>query len=321
MNILRNLRHLTGKHVVVLLTRKCNLTCDWCNVVNQDFEDASLRQWKKEIDYFNKFNIANITVMGGEPTEYPHLFEVLEYMKEKSEATVSLVTNGVRIRQDGKYREKLKEVELDLLVVSMNSKKELSKLPLYAGNFSSVIVNTVVSSENISDIPDMIKEVSEQGNCFFDPMVLQADENMFSKKANERILPRIEEVRMLSKRLVEMKLLGYPIITTFPYLKRMPDYVGGWRWNCEKHAFRKFFALNNDARITLCQGTKPLNFRLSDLTAQENMEKFMEEVAESARECKGCLYNCTYNSSVNPIIKLAGFLPMSPRIIRNTLKK
>ena len=284
MNILRNLRHLTGKHVVVLLTRKCNLTCDWCNVVNQDFEDASLRQWKKEIDYFNKFNIANITVMGGEPTEYPHLFEVLEYMKEKSEATVSLVTNGVRIRQDGKYREKLKEVELDLLVVSMNSKKELSKLPLYAGNFSSVIVNTVVSSENISDIPDMIKEVSEQGNCFFDPMVLQADENMFSKKANERILPRIEEVRMLSKRLVEMKLLGYPIITTFPYLKRMPDYVGGWRWNCEKHAFRKFFALNNDARITLCQGTKPLNFRLSDLTAQENMEKFMEEVAESARE-------------------------------------
>ncbi|MFH1787893.1 MAG: radical SAM protein [Candidatus Altiarchaeota archaeon] len=321
MNILKNLRHFTGKHVVVLLTRKCNLSCGWCNVVNQDYPDASVDEWKKEIRLFDKFNVANITVMGGEPTEYQGLFELLSYMKENTRATVSMVTNGIKIRDDGKYREKLADIGLDLLVVSMNSKKELGKLPLYARNFASVIVNTIVSKENIREIPGMVTEVSAYSNCFFDPIVLQTDENAFSKKANEALLPDIEDVKEVSRKLVEMKFLGYLIVSTFSYLNKMPDYVSGWRWKCRKNAFKKFFALNNDTRIMVCQGTKPLDYKLSQLTDPDNMKQFREQVKESAGNCSGCLYNCTYNSSVNPISKLIGFMPMTPRIIKQALTK
>ena len=45
------------------------------------------------------------------------------------------------------------------------------------------------------------------------------------------------------------------------------------------------------------------------------MREFMEEVDKTVSACGGCLYNCTFNSSVNRITKLLGFVPMTPRIL------
>lgn len=316
MDILRNIRHFAGKHVVIILTRECNLSCSYCNVIRQDYKDVTAEEWKREIDLFDRFNVKNITVMGGEPTEHPDLPGILRYMRENTSATVSLVSNGIKIREDPSFRKKLSALDLDVLVVSLNTEKELSLLPLYASNFSSVIVNTIVSSGNIGEIPSMIQRISKYVNCFFDPMIMQVDENTFSKRANERLLPGRKDVDELSEKLRRMKLYGCPIISTFQYLGRMGDYVSGWRWNCGKNAFNRFFALNNDARIMVCQGTHPLDFRLSDLADGARMDEFKEKVDDIVSGCGGCLYNCTFNSSVNRISKLLGFAPMAPRVLR-----
>jgi len=314
--MLNNLRHLTGSHCLVLLTRKCNLNCSYCNVIRKDYSDVEPERWFKEIDSFNRYNVTNVSVLGGEPTEYDGLFQVLEYMKKKTNATVSLVTNTIKIRSDGEYQKKLGDVGLDSLVVSINNLSDLNLLDEIHKNYNAVIVNTVISKTNISEIGAMIKNAAKYRNVFFNPIMMQVDENLFSKKT-ENLMPGEKELKETSKALIKMKLGGYPIMSSISYLKKMPEYSTGWRWKCDpKKAFNRFFVLNNDTRIMVCPSKPPLEYSLSELN-EENTDEFMGKVKSVVESCDGCFFDCIFNSSLHPIKRLLNHVPYSPRILKN----
>lgn len=314
--MLKNLRNFFGKHLVITITRKCNLSCTYCNVINQKYKDLSFNKWKKEIDKFNSFNVTHIILLGGEPTEYKYLFKVIRYIKRNSKATVSIVTNGIKIIKDNNYRKELSRIGIDSITISINNQSEIKKVKKVLKDFKIVIVNTIISSDSVLDIPNIVKEIAKYKNCFSNLIILQKENNLFSKKENIKKMPSLENIKKVSKKLIYLKLKGYPLLNSFEYLKRMEGYVGGINWKCENQAFNKFFALNNDGQIMVCQGTPPTGFFLSSLD-KKNIKEFKKKVKKITNNCEGCLYDCTFDSSTKRPIKFLEYCLMIPHIIKS----
>lgn len=315
MNAFNYMKYFFGNYVCLHITRKCNLRCPYCNTINQPYPDVDFDTWSNEIEYFDDFKIRNISVQGGEPTEYPELFEVLRCIKRRSKAMVSVVTNGCKIMDDPAYRKELSKL-VDVLVISINSLSGLTKLGVLSKDFKIIIVNTIIHSQNIRAAPDMVREVSNHKNCFLNFMIMYVDDNLFSTSKNKEFLPPLEEMIQTSKELMRLKVRGYPILGSFGYLKRMPDYVKGWRWKCDPSKVFRSFALNNDARIMVCEGTKPLMFLLSDLKKDRNMIRFKEDVRRVVDNCAGCLFDNKINNSISKFNKFLDYIPLIKTILK-----
>lgn len=80
------------------LTRECNLRCSWCYARNTGYKDSDtmkLSVAKDIIDIFSDLALSHLTLIGGEPTVYPALFDVLKYANQKNIRT-GFVSNGVK---------------------------------------------------------------------------------------------------------------------------------------------------------------------------------------------------------------------------------
>lgn len=73
--------------------RTCNNQCVWCYAQNAQDQIMKLENAVQVIDSLKAINIKKIVLIGGEPTIYPHFFEVLEYINKKH-ISISIVTNG-----------------------------------------------------------------------------------------------------------------------------------------------------------------------------------------------------------------------------------
>lgn len=75
---------MTHKHFGTWLTvnRRCNLRCGWCYARDTDYKskDMSLDLAEKLINFFKELAVTQTVVLGGEPTVYPHLLQVLRML-------------------------------------------------------------------------------------------------------------------------------------------------------------------------------------------------------------------------------------------------
>jgi len=93
------------------LNRDCNMRCKWCYAQDTGFHESQsmkLEDAYKAIDIIAELEIESVAILGGEPTIYEHLFEVLEYCKSKNIGSI-LITNGLRL-SDKAYVQKLIDV-------------------------------------------------------------------------------------------------------------------------------------------------------------------------------------------------------------------
>ena len=109
------------------LNRDCNLRCKWCYAQDTGFhvsQSMRLEDAYKAIDIIADLEIESVSIIGGEPTIYEHLFEVLEYCESKKIGSV-LVTNGLKLR-DKAYVQKLKDAGIGgiYLAVKGGTKEE-----------------------------------------------------------------------------------------------------------------------------------------------------------------------------------------------------
>ena len=89
------------------LNRTCNLRCKWCYAQCTEYlkeDDLALSSACRLIDIFSDLNIRHIVLIGGEPTIYPHLFDVIDYCHKKN-ITCGIVTNGIKCAEAGFVKE------------------------------------------------------------------------------------------------------------------------------------------------------------------------------------------------------------------------
>lgn len=166
------------ENVWITVNRNCNLRCKWCYAKSTDYnkEDImSLNLAKELIDFSKAINAKSITLIGGEPTIYPHIFELIKYVKI-SGLRSTLVTNGYLL-SDNNYLNKLKNIGLDMVGFSIKAANRQQQIDLTGVDCFEKIkkamhnlsnskgikyaYSTVISKDTIDNIEEFAEMVSQ----------------------------------------------------------------------------------------------------------------------------------------------------------------
>ncbi|XME02152.1 radical SAM protein [Lachnospiraceae bacterium C1.1] len=165
----------------IVLTRNCNLRCSFCYVKDAGYcpsESISYNNLKKIVDFCSDASVKYIFFTGGEPLLYPHLKDILRYIKEKRHSiTTAVASNGILL-EDKKFCRELIDSGLDYIDISMKGKtqEEWVNFTGYDGcvkqqsgirNLSEMQVDftcsMVVTLENVFSVCDIVRLAFENG--------------------------------------------------------------------------------------------------------------------------------------------------------------
>lgn len=85
--------------IVISLTNRCNLTCNYCCVDSkiENNKDLPLEEIKQMLDKVVKLSPRKIVISGGEPMLRRDFFEILEYLHSIYDGKIQLATNATLI--------------------------------------------------------------------------------------------------------------------------------------------------------------------------------------------------------------------------------
>ncbi|HEY7269833.1 MAG TPA: radical SAM protein [Dehalococcoidia bacterium] len=158
----------------LIVTRRCNLACSYCNEFDAVSEPVPLSDLRKRIDRLTDLGTSVITLSGGEPLLHPQLDDVIRHARSRHAFTTA-ITNGYllsRKRIDG-----LNEAGLDHLQISIDnidpddvSKKSLRLLDgklVWLSQYAkfAVSINSVVGAgiRNPSDAAAIARRAHDLG--------------------------------------------------------------------------------------------------------------------------------------------------------------
>lgn len=104
----------------------CNNNCIWCYASNEIHSNRKMNyeKAKEVVDLLCELGIKKIILIGGEPTLYTQLFELIEYIKSKNEnINVGITTNGIKL-SDLNYVKQLKTIGLNGCNISLKGLSE-----------------------------------------------------------------------------------------------------------------------------------------------------------------------------------------------------
>ena len=142
---------ITGSWLTV--NRACNFRCKWCYAEGTNYnreDDMSLELAKKLVNFQAELGVEDVILIGGEPTLWPHLFEIIELISQKGMKS-ALVTNGLLLANE-KYLQKLKASSIGGITLSLKSgNKDQHKEIAGSSEFDKVV--KAVKSISELDIP------------------------------------------------------------------------------------------------------------------------------------------------------------------------
>jgi len=83
----------------VVVTRRCNLSCGYCNEYDDHSAPVPLPVLTARIDHLAKLKTATVTFTGGEPLLHPALPEIIRAAR-KRKMIVTMITNGFRLSEE-----------------------------------------------------------------------------------------------------------------------------------------------------------------------------------------------------------------------------
>ena len=161
------------------LNRACNLRCKWCYAKSTHFncaDDITLEMAKQIVDICKDLNINRIALIGGEPTLYPQLPQIIEYIKSNNMGC-GIITNGVKL-EDKAYLQELMDVGVKSFSISLKGEnktafKQVTGFDCYEKvkkgitncieNNIDVSVSMVLTEENIETFLEGIIDMKKLG--------------------------------------------------------------------------------------------------------------------------------------------------------------
>lgn len=104
----------------ISVTYKCNLNCSYCHKEGQlkAKKELSLDRIEKIMEAAKEIGIKKIKITGGEPLLRKDIIDIIRIIKKNNFEDISLVTNGLLLKQ---YAKQLKESGLDRLNIGCDS--------------------------------------------------------------------------------------------------------------------------------------------------------------------------------------------------------
>jgi MoaA/NifB/PqqE/SkfB family radical SAM enzyme len=123
---------LTPLLVQMVVTRRCNLSCGYCNEFDDHSAALPRAVLERQIDHIARLGTLVLTFTGGEPLLHPELDELIAHARRRG-LVVTSITNGYPVTR--RWIERLNDAGLTLLQISIDnlepndvSQKSLSKL-------------------------------------------------------------------------------------------------------------------------------------------------------------------------------------------------
>jgi MoaA/NifB/PqqE/SkfB family radical SAM enzyme len=158
----------------VVVTRRCNLSCGYCNEYDDFSPPVPLETLLARVDHLASLNTASITFTGGEPLLHPSL-DQLVCAGRRHGMIVTMITNGFRLTRD--WIERLNAADLQAMQISIDNltpddvsmksltsvERKLALLSKYAR--FKVNVNSVlgVTDERTQDVVTVAETAAKYG--------------------------------------------------------------------------------------------------------------------------------------------------------------
>lgn len=197
----------------LLLTNRCNLSCDYCFVdVNTIHKtDFTFEEWKQTIHDLRQRGCVSITFMGGEPLLFKEIHALIDYAKGLG-LNVDMITNGISIE---KHLDAVKK--LDAVMISLDGDREAHDVNRGKHSFDHaynalmflkkhkipVRINSMVTRQSQNSLPWMLAFAEEHNIpiTFNFPSDFPLDKKSLE---NEIMLPRAE-VEEYCRKLIDYK--------------------------------------------------------------------------------------------------------------------
>jgi MoaA/NifB/PqqE/SkfB family radical SAM enzyme len=294
-----------------VITRKCNLSCAYCDVSKKDKLVLSGDKWCKILDKFlpwtDFFNI-----IGGEIMLHPDLKQIIYHMASHR-FPFSITTNAVYgflsdydmllnmgVKSIGVSIDSLTNKGPDMSS-NLKSKRGLSlayhireKHPLI-----DVIAITVVTDLNINEIPAMLTTFKSKGILSILCPVQSRDGLIASSEVKG--ITKTSELLFLTEWILQ-NYDHLSLIDPIEYFQDWPVYAQKGNWKCKTVQNP---LIDSDGEIYPCMDiSEPLNVNAIDAFDIENL---VGKMRSAIGNCSGCFWNCTY---VAELAKIKGIKQM-----------
>jgi len=293
------------RQVCFYLTRRCNLSCDYCKVIKYRRTELDTSRVKEALQTIKDYLKPEITILfGGEPTIRKDIGEIIKFCN-KIDLEYALISNSVNENFNGFENLRNYTASIDTLKGNGNGdieKKSMAGLKMLIEakkiGIPDVVGNIIISRENYLEVPSIVQFLDHRDIWSIVGIVHSGKED-FWRFRNYCPHLTLSENRAshVSKELLELYDNGALIHNAREYLVNLPE-LSRLEWHCRDMPNFQYLNIDEDGSFLPC----------GDWWGREEMRKFTifncEDVGwediESTwrREIEGCP-GCAYNHMLN----------------------
>ncbi len=266
----------------LVVIRKCNLSCTYCNEFDKTSEPVPLEILKQRANKLKELGAFSINLTGGEPTLHPDLPELIRYCRyDLKFLKTTMISNGFYLKRE--LIEKLNEAGLQDMQISIDGvkpndmtvkvldslRKRLDSLKEFAK--FNVVVSGVVGSCPPEESFEVIQYAK---NMKFKPRVLLIHDHDGQVKLNASALAVYKRIKKLIPR-------------SFPEFTDYKDRIiekGSAPFKCR--AGSRYLYVDENGIVSWCSQTR-------DVFRKNLMDYSYEDLKREFYTYKSCQDRCT----------------------------
>lgn len=286
----------------ILFTRKCNLKCGYCNMVDNTMKELSIDDWKKGIEALNNLGVEFFAIYGAEPLiNFNRLINFLNILKGFNiEKTV--ITNGILLDEDKIIKLKksgLNSITMsyDIMGIDKDTQLKTSRFvqlkSMLERHFKDIEIVITINPINYKKLPDVIKKYGKKYWIHFDPIHYdrgQPGSKCYLKKPD--CVDYASDFPEVFKEVLNLKNKGYKIHPTPDIINDFifrSDIVTEAKYRCKGTSW---LTIDADGTVYFCDDFKPEEFRseYNVMDIDKNIKKFQTEAQNKVKNCPGCYW-------------------------------
>ena len=296
----------------IRLTRQCNMKCMYCNIQNTIRKDLTLNKWKKAVDIIKSLGAKEIVILGGEPTLYPYILELVEYISKDAKLACNLTTNAfdnfdlVKQLLDNGLNSlgvSIDSLEFKNSISPLKAKNGLKLIEYLIGNSTNPNITnyTVLNKKNVDSIVDLIKYMDEKGVFTYILPFHWGNEGTFDHRKNNEKFAFVTDEDIIKymttiDEIIDMKKSGFKIKNSIEFLETSKKHIKNLDWKCNGLSELR---IDSDGKLVCCCdkiGNVNKEFTIFDLT--DRLDEFYLERAKDAENCNGCLWPSSFEAEL-----------------------
>ncbi len=296
----------------VRITRNCTMQCKYCNISARKKEDLSYDEWKDAFSIVKNLGVSDVVLLGGEPTKYEYIVELVNYLVNDLNMNISMTTNALKNEE---IVFKLLNVGLTRLGVSidnLDSKKSISYLKNRCGlelldkilkndiKYNKLVDYVVLNKKNANDVEKIIKYMTSRNvSTYFLPFHSGNEGKFEHRKNNDDYSFKEEDLNLYNEaidNIIKLKKEGYMVDNSIEFLEMTKKHILHLDWKCDGLSELRFDS--DGSMLCCCDNVGEVNekYTIFDLKDKEKYESFLETRRKDADKCFGCLWPSSYEA-------------------------